>query len=63
MSTAITLFLDQLVRNNALPFNVTNESAEEIAFKKLQTELNIGIESYKYGNARSYDELKDRYGV
>lgn len=43
LSTAINLFLDQVVKQNKLPFEITNETAVEKELRQLRTSAERGI--------------------
>lgn len=57
LTTAFNLFLDQVVKQNKLPFEITNETAEEKALAKIRmnviegladAEANRGVDARKY---------------
>lgn len=58
MSTVINMTLDQIVRHNGLPFDVTNEDEAEIQFKKLQLEVAKGTTAVKAGKVKDIDEVR-----
>lgn len=58
MSTVINMTLDQIVRHNGLPFDVTNEDEAEIQFKKLQLEVAKGTTAAKAGKVKDIDEVR-----
>ena len=58
MSTVINMTLDQIVRYNGLPFDVTNEDEAEIQFKKLQLEVAKGTTAAKAGKVKDIDEVR-----
>ena len=58
MSTVINMILDQIVRHNGLPFDVTNEDEAEIQFKKLQLEVAKDTTAVKAGKVKDIDEVR-----
>ncbi|WP_185953288.1 type II toxin-antitoxin system RelB/DinJ family antitoxin [Enterococcus casseliflavus] len=57
LTTAFNLFLDQVVKQNKLPFEVTNETAEERKIREIRREVEKGILEARAGtgiNARDY---------
>ena len=63
MSTAINMFLSQVVLNNGIPFSVSLPSIpKEIDFSKISDEelinnLNKGIADYKNGNVTEFSKV------
>lgn len=43
LTTAFNLFLDQVVKQNKLPFEITNETAEERELKEIRAKVYEGI--------------------
>lgn len=43
LTTAFNLFLDQVVKQNKLPFELTNETAEEREIREIRIEVERGI--------------------
>ncbi|MBO1308085.1 type II toxin-antitoxin system RelB/DinJ family antitoxin [Enterococcus sp. 669A] len=58
MSTVINMTLDQIVRHNGLPFEVTNDDEETIQLKKLQSEVAKGLASFNQEKTYDIDEVK-----
>lgn len=64
LTTAFNLFLDQVVKQNKLPFEITNETTEEKELKEIRAKIYEGItdaETNSGVNARDYlKELKEK---
>lgn len=58
MSTVINITLDQIVRHNGLPFEVTNDDEQEIQLKKLKLEIAKGMESFRQEKVYDIDEIR-----
>lgn len=57
LTTAFNLFLDQVVKQNKLPFEITNETAEETALRKIRADIMEGLSDAEANNgidARNY---------
>ncbi|GEK88973.1 DNA-damage-inducible protein J [Alkalibacterium putridalgicola] len=57
LTTAFNLFLDQVVKQNKLPFEITNETAEEKEIKEIRARVLEGladVESNRGVDAESY---------
>lgn len=58
LSTVINMTLDQIIRHNGLPFEVTNDDQKTIQLRKLQAELAKGTDAAKLGKTKGIDEVK-----
>ncbi len=59
LSTALNLFLDQVVKQNRLPFEITNETAEERELREIRRKVEHGIKESHAGegiDAQEYFE-------
>lgn len=57
LTTAFNLFLDQVVKQNKLPFEVTNETAEQKELRELRASVERGVLQARAGegiDARDY---------
>lgn len=62
LSTAFNLFLDQVVKQNKLPFEITNETAEEHEAKIIDAKIQRGLEqAYAGGGILAEDYLNELY--
>lgn len=43
LTTALNLFLDQVIKQNKLPFEITNETAEQREIEELHASVDRGI--------------------
>lgn len=64
LTTAFNLFLDQVVKQNRLPFEVTNETADQKELRLLRQSVERGIAQAHAGegiNARDYlSQLREK---
>ncbi|QEA31363.1 type II toxin-antitoxin system RelB/DinJ family antitoxin [Secundilactobacillus malefermentans] len=49
MSTAINVFLAQVVKQNKIPFEITNETAEERRTREIKESIARGLSQAKHG--------------
>jgi DNA-damage-inducible protein J len=61
LSTVINMTLDQIIRHNGLPFEVTNDDQRTIQLRKLQAELAKGTDAAKQGKTKVIDEVRDLF--
>lgn len=57
MSTAVNLLLDQIVKQNKLPFEITNETAEDQEERKIIAELKESMKDIDAGKGRPLADL------
>lgn len=60
LSTAFNLFLDQVVKQNRLPFEITNETAEERELREILRKVERGIKEAHAGEGIDAQEYFER---
>ena len=63
LSTVVNLLLAQIVKQNKVPFEVTNDTAEDVARKQLYRELFEGEKDIREGRVNSATDVRQKLGL